>query len=67
MSTRIVDPRHDENTPFQLELAEPNSISHVVVSGRSKVDVLGFIDVPEAELGGSVEASNDVVQILNER
>ena len=67
MSTGIVDTRHDEDTPLQLQLAEPNSISLVVVSSRSKLDVLWFIDVPEAELGGFVEASNDMVQILNER
>lgn len=66
-STGIADTRHDEDTPLQLQLAEPNSISLVVVSGRSKLDVLWFIDVPEAELGGFVEATNDVVQVLNER
>ena len=66
-STGIADGRHDEDTPLQLQLAESNSISLVVVSGRSKLDVLWFIDVPEAELGGFVEASNDMVQILNER
>ena len=65
--TGIADKRHDEDTPLQLQLAESNSISLVVVSGRSKLDVLWFIDVPEAELGGFVEASNDMVQILNER
>jgi len=67
VSTGIADTRHDGDTPLQLQLAEPNSISLVVVSGRSKLDVLRFIDVPEAELGGFVEASNDVVQVLNER
>ena len=67
VSTGIVTTRHDEDTPLQLHLAEPNSISLVVVSGRSKLDVLWFIVVPEAELGGFVEALNDVVQILNER
>ena len=66
-STKIADKRHDEDTPLQLQLAEPNSIGLVVVSGRSKLDVLWFIDVPEAELGGFVEASNDMIQILNER
>ena len=64
--TGIADKRHDEDTPLQLQLAESNSISLVVVSGRSKLNVLWFIDVPEAELGGFVEASNDMVQILNE-
>ena len=63
----IADTRDDEDTPLQLQLAKPNSRSLVVVSGRSKLDVLGFIDVPEAELGGFIEASNDMSQILNER
>jgi hypothetical protein len=67
VSTGIADTRHDEDTPLQLQLAEPNSISRVVISGRSKLDVLWFFDVPEAELGCFVEASNDVVQVLNER
>jgi len=67
VSTGIANTRHDEDTPLQLQLAEPNSISLVVVSGRSKLDVLRFIDVPEAELSGFIEASNDVVQVLNER
>ena len=67
MSTGIADTRHDEDTPLQLQLSEPNSMSLVVVSGRSKLDVLWSINVPEAELGGFVEASNDMVQILNER
>ena len=66
-STGIADTRHDGDTPLQLQLAEPNPISLVVVSGRSKLDVLWFIDVPEAELGGFIEASNDMIQILNER
>ena len=65
--TGIADKGHDEDTPLQLQLAKPNSISLVVVSGRSKLDVLWFIDVPEAELGGFVEASYNMVQILNER
>ena len=67
VSTGIVDKMHNENAPLQLQLAKPNSISLVVVSGRSKLDVLWSINVPEAELGGFVEASNDMVQILNER
>jgi len=67
VSTVIADTRHDENTPLQLQLAKTNSISLVVVSNRSKLDVLRFIDVPEAELSGFIEASNDVVQVLNER
>ena len=67
MSTGIADTRHDEDTPLQLQLSEPNSISLVVVSGRSKLDVLWAINVPEVQLGGFVKASNDMVQILNER
>jgi hypothetical protein len=67
VSTGIANTRHDEDTPMQLQLAEPNSISRVVVSGRSKLDVLWFFDVQEADLGCFVEASNDVVQVLNER
>ena len=66
-SSGITDTRHDEDTPLQPQLAGPNSMSLVVVSGRSKLDVLWAINVPEAELGGFVKASNDMVQILNER
>ena len=67
VSTGIVDTRHDKHKPLQLQLAPPNSTSFVGFSGRSKHDVLWFIDVLEAELSGFVETSNDVVQILNER
>ena len=61
VSTEIADTRHDEDTPLQLQLAEPNSISLVVVSGRSKFDVLWFSNVLETELSGFVEASNNMV------
>jgi len=40
VSTGIAGTWHDKDTPLQLQLAELNSISFVVVSGRSKLDVL---------------------------
>ena len=49
-SSGITDTRHEEDTPLQLQLSEPNSMSLVGVSGKSKLYVLRCIDVPEAEL-----------------
>ena len=49
VSTGIADKMHNENAPLQLQLAKPNSISLVVVSGRSKLDVLWFIEDPNPQ------------------
>ena len=67
LSTETADTRYDNNTPLQLQLAKPDAVSLILVSNRSEFDVLCFVDVAEAELGGFVEASDDVVQVLNER
>ena len=66
VSTETADTRDGKSTPLQLQLTEPDAVSFVFVSGRSELDVLWFVDVAEAEHGGFFEASDDVVQVLNE-
>jgi hypothetical protein len=39
----------------------------VVITGRAKLDILGFFSIPESWLCSLVEATNEMVDIVSKR
>ena len=56
-----------ECSPLQLQLTKANVVALVIVSSRSKFDVLRFLGLPKPKFGCLVKTMDDVLQIIKKR
>jgi hypothetical protein len=61
---RCEEPRHPVSSKFQL--SEADIVVSIVIACRTEFNVLWVIGVSEADFCGRVEATDDVVQIIDE-
>jgi len=57
---------HKTNLSLEFELSRTNAERQVLVAYASRLDELGLIAVPEPELRGLVEATRDVIYVIEE-
>ena len=57
-------PTNEVYSPFELQLSVPNIIHRIIVLRRAELDVLCVFGVSEAQLGGLVEALDNMLEII---
>ena len=56
-----------KDSPHQLQLTKTNVVALVIVSSRSKFDVLGLLGFPKPKFGRLVKTADNMVQIVEKR
>jgi hypothetical protein len=64
LHARCEELRHP--VPSNFQLSETNIVVSIVISCRTKFDVLWVFGVPEADFCCCVEATDDVVKVVDE-
>ena len=52
-----------KNSPHQLQLTKANVAALVIISSRSKFDILRFLGFPKPKFGCLVKTKDDMIQI----
>ena len=57
--------QNGKDSPHQFQLAKANVAVLIIVSSRSKSDVLRFFSIPKPKFGCLVKTMDDMIQIID--